>query len=455
MKSLIRFSLCVTAAAVAYAGGAFAEAPNIYAIRGARIVTAAGAPIASGTLVIRNGIIEAVGADVQPPADAMVIDGAGMTVYPGLIDMGTAVGVDVLTAAQPANFRTTEDQERYKSSTIFRPDLVVANHLQQDSTDLARFAGSGITTVLSTPPGSLVRGQSALVNVAIAPDEPQIGSVADSRRGLNVVKTPVALHVSLGSPGGRGGYPVSLLGSIAFVRQHFLDAQHQLLEQQHYEKSKTASERPTYDPALDALQPALARRLPVAFEADLSREILRSLNMAKQFNLDPVITGAREADQVADALKASNARVIYNLNYPTRPRTLAPDADEPIRSLRERAQASKTPAALEKAGVLFAFSSDGLREPRDFVRNAARAVKDGLPADAAIRALTINAAKIAGADARLGSLERGKIANIVVTDGDLFEERTRVRHVFVDGRLVEVEEAPPQTGRGGRGRGGD
>jgi hypothetical protein len=343
MKSLIRFSLCVTAAAVAYAGGAFAEAPNIYAIRGARIVTAAGAPIASGTLVIRNGIIEAVGADVQPPADAMVIDGAGMTVYPGLIDMGTAVGVDVLTAAQPATFRTTEDQERYKSSTIFRPDLVVANHLQQDSTDLARFAGSGITTVLSTPPGSLVRGQSALVNVAIAPDEPQIGSVADSRRGLNVVKTPVALHVSLGAAGGRGGYPVSLLGSIAFVRQHFLDAQHQLLEQQHYEKSKTASERPTYDPALDALQPALARRLPVAFEADLSREILRSLNLSKQFNLDPVITGAREADQVADALKASNARVIYNLNYPTRPRTLAPDADEPIRSLRGRAQASRRP----------------------------------------------------------------------------------------------------------------
>src|SRR5262245_38377400 len=113
MKSLIRFSVCVTAAAVAYVVGAFAEAPNIYAIRGARLVTAAGAPIATGTLVIRNGVIEAVGADVQPPADAMVIDGAGMTVYPGLIDMGTSAGVDVQTPAQPANFRTTEDQERW------------------------------------------------------------------------------------------------------------------------------------------------------------------------------------------------------------------------------------------------------------------------------------------------------------------------------------------------------
>jgi imidazolonepropionase-like amidohydrolase len=198
----------------------------------------------------------------------------------------------------------------------------------------------------------------------------------------------------------------------------------------------------------------LARQLPVAFEADLSREILRSLKMAQEFNLDPVITGGREADAVIDALKARSARVIYSLNYPTRPRTLAPDADEPVRVLRERAHAPRTPAALAKAGVPFAFSSSGLREPRDFVRNVARAVKEGLPADAAIRALTIDAARIAGADSRLGSLERGKIANVIVTDGDLFEDRTRVRHVFVDGRLVDVEESTPQAGGRGRGRGG-
>ena len=453
MSKYFRVGTCVAAAAVAFAVGALAEAPHIYAIRGARIVTASGSPIASGTIVIRNGTIEAVGAEVRAPADAMIIEGSGMTVYPGLIDMGTSTGVDVQTPTPPANFRTTEEQERWKRSVIFRPDLEVANHIQPDSQDLARFASAGVTTVLSLPPGSLVRGQSALVNVASPPDEPQVGAVADPRRGLTIVKTPVALHVTLTSPGGRGGYPGSLLGSIAFVRQHFLDAQHQQLVQQHYQKAKDAAQRPIYDPALDALQPALSRRLPVAFEADLSREILRSLKMAKEFNLDPVITGAREADQVVDALKASSARVIYNLNYPTRPRTLAPEADEPIRALRERAQAPKTPGALDKAGVLFAFSSDGLREPREFLRNASRAVKEGLTPDAAIRALTINAATIAGADSRLGSLERGKIANVIVTDGDLFEERTRVRHVFVDGRLTDVPETPPQGGRGGRGRG--
>ena len=165
------------------------------------------------------------------------------------------------------------------------------------------------------------------------------------------------------------------------------------------------------------------------------------------------MTGGREADQVVADLKARNARVILSLNYPSRPRTLAPDADETVRALRDRASAPKTAAALEKAGILFAFESNGLRESKDFVRNAARAVKDGLAPDAAVRALTINAARIAGAADRLGSLEKGKIANVLVTEGDLFDEKMKVKHVFVDGRAVNIEEAPaPQ--RPARGRPG-
>ena len=174
--------------------------------------------------------------------------------------------------------------------------------------------------------------------------------------------------------------------------------------------------------------------------------------MANEFKLDPMITGAREADQVADELKSRNARVIYNVNYPTRSRMLPPDADESVNVLRARANAPKVPAALEKSGVLFGFSSAGV-QPRDFVRNVGRAVREGLSPDAAIRALTLNAAKIAGADARVGSIDKGKVANLVVTQGDLFDEKMQVKHVFVDGRMVPVEEAPasPQRGRGGRG----
>jgi imidazolonepropionase-like amidohydrolase len=236
----------------------------------------------------------------------------------------------------------------------------------------------------------------------------------------------VALHVQFGGGGGGRGYPNSLMGTIAFVRQSFLDAQHQRAAEERYARAKAAHmTRPSYDPTLAALQPALNGQLPVAFEANAAREILRVLDFAQEFKLNPIVTGAGEAHEVTAQLKARNARVIYNLNYPTRSRALPPDADETLRALQARVNAPKVPAALAKAGVPFAFSSAGLRDPRDFVRNAGRAVREGLPADAAIRALTIDAAQIAGAADRLGSLEHGKIANLLVTEGDLFDERCR------------------------------
>jgi imidazolonepropionase-like amidohydrolase len=431
----------ILAVALALVAVPRADVPFAYAIRGARIVTAAGAPVASGTIVLRGGLIEAVGADVSAPSDARVIDGAGLTVYPGLIDMGTSAGIE-LPRLQPPEFRTTEETERWKRDQILRPQLEAAQYVRPDAPELTRLASAGITTVLATPPGDVVKGRSALVNVAAPEEDPQIGAVADPRRGLVIVRAPVALHVAFTERPRGNAYPVSLMGVIAFVRQAFLDAQHHQLAAEQYQRAKTGVARPLYDPALDALQPALAGRIPVAFEGQSARQILRALRIAAEFKLDPIVTGGREADQVAADLKARNARVILSLNYPTRPKTIAPDADESVRALRERAGAPKTAGALEKAGVLFAFESDGLRDAKDFVKNAARAVKDGLPPDAAIRALTINAARIAGAADRLGSLEKGKIANVLVTEGDLFDDKMKVKHVFVDGRPVRLEDVP-------------
>jgi imidazolonepropionase-like amidohydrolase len=451
MKSNFRLSAGALAIAAALAVGASADAPHIYAITGARIVPVSGATIASGTVIIRNGLIDAVGASIQAPADAQVIEGKGLTVYPGLIDMSNATGVDLQVNRQPpADLRTTEEAERWKRNLIFTPAVRAADHLKE-APELSRLANLGVTSVLSTPPGVIVKGQSALVNVTAPVDEPPIGNVGDYRTGIQVVRTPVALHIEMGGAGG-GGYPASLMGVISFVRQSFLDAQRQQLVAQR--AAKTAGIRPPFDPALYALQPALEGTLPVIFEANAAREILRALDMAAEFKLTPVISSAREADEVTAELKARNVRVIYNLNFPTRSRALAPDADESIDVLRARANAPKVPAALEKAGITFAFSATGLREPRDFVRNAARAVRAGLSPDAALRALTLDAAKIAGADARVGSIDKGKIANLVITDGDLFEEATKVKHVFVDGRMLVVEDTPAPAGRGGRGRGG-
>ena len=404
------------------------EASYSYAITGARIVPVSSAPIDNGTVVFTGGVITAVGTNVTVPAGAITITGKGLTVYPGLIDMGSAAGLEAPAVPRAENPQTTEDIERVKRDTLLRAHLRAADYMNPSAAALGKAAEAGITAILATPGSDGIRGQSALVLTSIGSDLPQIGALADDRRGPLVVRTPVALHVGVADrPAGGDAYPNSLMGNIAFNRQAFLDAQW-------YQQAKN---RP-HSAALDAMQPVLAGRMPVAFRATTSREILRSLDMARAFKLDPIITAARQVEDITADLKAANARVIYSLNFPTRRPSLAPDADESLSVLRDRANAPKGPAALDKAGVLFAFESSGLSEPKDFLKNAQKTVANGLSKDAAIKALTINAATIAGAADRLGSLDKGKIANVIVTEGDLFEEKSTIKHVFVNGRPVKL-----------------
>lgn len=439
MRTASRYLLSIGLFAV-FASAPHADGPNVYAIRDARIVTAVDAPIDAGTIVIRRGLIEAVGPSVTPPPDAEVIEGKGLTVYPGLIDLGNSRAADQPVPQPPANIRTTAGLERWKQTQIVKPYALAAEVVKVDDPELTTLASAGITSVLATPSGDVITGQSALINVVAPPDDPQIGNVVGDRRRQIVVKTPVALHVTFPNRprAAANAYPESLMGVIAFVRQEFLDAQHYGLEKAHYQRVKTGV-RPDQDPVYDAMLQALDRKLPVAFEANESREILRVLKMARELKVDAIVTGARDAGAVAADLKSQNVPVIFSLNYPQRSRLLAPDADESVNALRARADAPKVPAELAKAGVPFAFESAGLADPKDFVKNAAKAVKAGLSADMAIRALTINAATIAGAFDRLGSLEQGKIANLVVTDGDLFDDKMKIVHVFIDGRAITLD----------------
>lgn len=414
----------------------------MYAIQGARVVPVSAPPIDNGTVVIRDGVIAAVGAGVAVPPGAQIIDGAGLTVYPGLIDMGSTAGLALPPAPRAENPRTTEDVERVKADYLRRAHFRAADVVDPASPQLARAVAAGITALLATPDGDAIRGQSALIATALPPDEPQIGAVADPRKGPLVLRAPVALHVTFSErPAGGNAYPNSLMGVIAFVRQMLLDGQH-------YGRTDTAlAAGAAYDPALDALQPALAGRLPVAFEADTAAEILRALDMAKSFSLQPIITGGREAGQVVDELKAANARVILSLNYPTRSESLAPDADEPLPTLRARARAPATAAMLDKAGVPFAFASAGLEHPSDIVKNAAKAIQQGLAHDRALAVLTLDAARMAGVADRMGSIEIGKLANLVVTSGDLFDEKATVKHVFVHGWPANLDPPRPRPTR--------
>jgi imidazolonepropionase-like amidohydrolase len=464
-----------------------ARAPR-YAITNAKIVTVAGPPLEKGTVVMRDGVIEDVGPLVAAPADALIVDGTGLVVYPGLIDMSNSALVEARTSvaavptlpAQGARGRgatvatpdsiTWADQERDARTRFLHPDVNAAELVEYEGDDLRRLAAAGITSALAVPPQGIIRGQSALVNVTAPPDPAETSALATYRRGLVVVRAPVAQHVVFSTGrgggageggGGGGGYPGALLGVIAFARQSFLDAQWQKEARAFAERRKDAAAG-AFEPVLDALAPALDRRVPVAFDASEEREILRALAFAKEFNLDPIIVGGAEAANVIDDLKAAKARVIVSANFQAAGGGAGGrggagggrggETDTPVRIIRMRQNAAKVPAELEKAGIPYAFTIGGLQNPSDFVRNVARTVRDGgLPEEAAIKALTANAAKLAGAGDRVGTIEKGKMANVIVTEGSLFDSG-RIRHVFVAGWPVDLD-VPAQApgGRGGRG----
>ena len=230
-------------AAALLAASAHADAPAVYAIRGARIVTAAGPILASGTIVFRDGVIEAVGERVEVPAEARVVDGAGLTVYPGLFDLGNASVVDLAQPEPPRHARTTEEIERWKRSVILRPQLEAAEHLKADAPELRRLAAAGITAVLAVPPGQVIKGRSALAVTAAPEDQPQISAPADPRRGLHVLRAPVALHVEFSERPRGQPYPASLMGVIAFVRQAFLDARHYEQALERYRRAPGSADR--------------------------------------------------------------------------------------------------------------------------------------------------------------------------------------------------------------------
>jgi hypothetical protein len=182
--------------------------------------------------------------------------------------------------------------------------------------------------------------------------------------------------------------------------------------------------------------------------AEREREIQRALDFADEFKLKAIIAGGLESSKLADRLQKGNVPVLLSLNFPKRTTAAIPEADpEPLRTLRERVEAPKTAGKLANAKVRFAFQSGGVTPITDFVANAAKTVENGLSKDDAVRAFTIRAAEIFGVADRLGSIEPGKIANLTVTRGDLFDRNSRITNVFIDGRPIDLRPATPAAGQ--------
>ena len=429
----------------------FADAQS-YAITNARIVTVSGPTIEKGTVVVRDGLIAAVGADAKPPADAQVFDGTGLTVYPGFFDTLTNVGLQA--PQRPATTgggggggggggaaaAAAQQQANAASNSNYpaglRPEVIAADDLRAGEAQFETNRNAGFTTVVTVGRTGIFNGQSAVINLA-----------GESVSGM-IVKAPYAEHVSFSTIPGQ--YPGSLMGTFSALRQMFLDAQRLQELQKMYAASPRGMKRPSADASLEALFPILDRRMPIVFNANREVEIVRALDFAKEFNLKAVIAGGQESWKVVDRLKAQDVPVLLSLNFPKRTASASAEADpESMDLLRFRAETPKAAARLQQAGVKFAFQSGGATSLADFFANAGKAVEGGLAQDAAIRSMTLGSAEILGVGDRLGSIETGKIGNLTVVRGDLFGKDRAVTHVFVDGRPFE-QKPPAQRPSGGR-----
>ena len=426
------------------------NAIETYAITNARIVPVNGPVIERGTILIRRGLIAAVGAQTSAPADARVIDGTGLTIYPGLIDANTTLGI-------PQPSPTTSAGERRGGSTTsstptlaaaafsvnaaqppgLQPETLAVDLIQPGGAQIEAARNAGITSALVAPREGILIGQSAFINLA--------GETSQQM----IVRSPVALHVGF-TPFRGGQYPASLMGVFATLRQMLLDAGRLREANQIYARSPRGLRRPEQDKSLLALQPVLARELPVIMHVNTEREITRALDLAQEFNLRVIISGGAESWKVTNRLR--DVPVLLSLNFPKRTTIEAPEADpDPLRVLRERVNAPKTAGRLAAARVRFAFQSGAMTNINDYLTNAAKAIENGLAREEALRALTINAAEILGVADRLGTIEVGKIANLTVTRGDIFDRRAVITHVFIDGQPVDLKPTttPAASGTGG------
>ncbi len=399
-----------------------------YAIVGCRIVSVSGSSVEDGVIVIRNGLIEAVGvrAKVPIPEDVEIVDGKGLIAYPGFIDAYSSVFVKIPAEPQPDPGELYGNVSPVNKVSGRTPEFMAFDHLEPGEAARDACHAAGILTALVVPQQRLFSGQSVLLNL-------NGGSPAEM-----VIVNPVALHV--GFTGGRGTYPTTGMGVQALLRQLSLDAAYYRSAKENLAKRGKGVRRPVYDPFLETLTPYLLGRKPVIFACDNQEDIKKALRLIAECGVRGYIAGASEAWRVADMLKTAAVPLFLTVNFGPPYTSLYSQKGKESRERAEKEVYPANAARLSRAGIVFAFSSYGLEKSGDLLSQVRKAVKAGLAEAEALKALTIHPARFLGVDGQLGTIEPGKIANIILAGGEIFQETTRVKQVFVDGRRFEIKE---------------
>ena len=443
------------------------SAPRDWAITGGVVHVGNGTVLDQAAVVIRDGLIVSVEAGGDVPGGTATLDATGKHVYPGFITALSDLGLGAPTSrvSQPGGPGGRPNQPSPSRGPEDRPDTfswrLAADDLRTDDERLAARRRAGFTAAVTAPRNGIVGGRAAFLNLA-----------GDDTRDL-VLDPDVALMVRLSTRGFRS-FPGSMMGVIAYLRQLFMDASHYAEVWRMYEEDPTGVARPRYDRALAPLISAASGEQLVLLPATLDKEVRRMVGLAGEFGIRPVLYGGHEAVESAEFLAEHAVPILVNLNWPKADPDADPEAEIPLRVLRRRDRAPAGPAALAAAGVRFAFYAGdapgsgggppgrgggrpgGGGRSGDDLAAVRQAVERGLDREAALTALTLAPAEIFGVADRVGSLEAGRIANLVIADQDIFEDGAKVETVFVDGVIHRVDtdddgetdgEETPEDGR--------
>lgn len=393
-----------------------------FAITGAKIVTVSGAEIPNGTIVIRDGKIAEVGANVRVPGGAERIDGRGMSVYPGMIDAGTNMGLLEIGNGARGTVDVSEVGEINPNAKAYLGINPHTSHINVTRVN-------GVTTVLSMPAGGLIAGQSAIINL--------IGSTQ-----ADMADVPVfSLVVEFPTVSTFAGFnPFSGPRTINFdqavkrrddrvkeIKEAFEKAKQYGNARDAYAKDKSLPLVET-DLAMEAMVPYVRGEKPIIFGAQRARDIRAVLKFVEEMKVKAIIFGGAEAWEVADELKKMDIPVIYR-NIHSNPS----NQDDPYDANYS------APGKMKEAGVRFCISTgDDGANVRELPYQAGLAGAFGLSKEDALKSVTLYPAQILGIAERYGSLEAGKVANVVVTDGDILDPRTNVMHLFINGRKLPL-----------------
>lgn len=389
-----------------------------FAITNARIVTVSGAIIENGTVLIQNGKIAAVGASVSIPSGAERIDGKGLSVFPGMIDAGTNLGLVEIGLGVPGSVDAAEAGELNANAKA-----ITALHPHSAHVSIARV--NGITTVQTVPAGGVISGQSAVVNL-VGSTQAEMAVVPAFGLVINFPR--------LTTSGGFGQQPIDFNEAVKRrdqrledLKKIFKDAENFARVRDAYAKDKTLP-APVNDLKLEAMIPYARGERPVIFTAERDRDIRGVVKFVEDMKIKGIILGGQEAWKVADGLKKNNIPVIYTNIY-----------NLPVRDDDDYDYLFAAPAKMARAGIQFCISTgnDGA-EVRDLPYHAGLAGAFGLSKEDALKSVTLYPAQILGIADQLGSIDVGKIANIAVTDGDILEPRTNIKYLFINGRMIPL-----------------